>query len=54
MDSSSNMAKGVALGMIMGCAIGILLDNVGAWMAIGLAFGAGLGKRMDMKEKENG
>lgn len=54
MRSSSTMAKGVALGMIFGCAIGIILDNIGAWIAIGLAFGAGLGKRMEMKEKEKG
>ncbi len=43
----------MALGIAIGTAIGVALDNVGAWLAIGLAFGAGIGSRLD-RNKEAG
>lgn len=53
-SSRSNMEKGMALGLVFGCAIGLILDNIGVWLAIGLVLGAGIGKRMDANENETG
>jgi hypothetical protein len=31
----------------------VALDNIGVWIAIGLAFGAGIGRRWSMKENDS-
>lgn len=35
----------MAIGIVLGVAIGVALDNIGAWLAIGVALGAGLEHR---------
>lgn len=50
------MKNKLALGMALGCAIGgligIALDNLGLWIPVGLALGAGIGSRFDAKSKK--
>lgn len=44
----------MAIGIAIGSIIGVVQDNIGAWIAIGLAYGAGLGSRWNQKKKEDG
>ena len=37
----------------MGGAIGVATDNIGVWIAIGVALGAGIGNRMNKKENDD-
>ena len=48
----NNLSMGMALGIAAGSIVGILLDNAGAWIAIGLALGAGIGGRLDKLKKQ--
>lgn len=44
----------MAIGMLMGVAVGASTDNLGMWMAIGIAIGAGLeGTFLTGSEKED-
>lgn len=38
-----NLALGTALGLLGGCAIGAICDDIGTWMLIGIMLGAALG-----------
>ena len=38
-----NLALGTALGLLGGCAIGAICDDIGTWMLIGLMLGVALG-----------
>ena len=42
----------MAIGIVLGTLIGIFTENMGAWLAIGVALGAGLGKVMSEQETE--
>lgn len=52
MNTKLKKGNGIALGIIFGAALGIALENLGAWLAIGLAFGAGLEAKIKQQEKE--
>ena len=41
----------MALGIAIGSARGVALDNIGTWIAIGVALGAGIGSRLNQKKK---
>ena len=51
MKDKKKMALGMGIGIGIGAVIGVALDNIGTWIAIGLAFGAGIGHRLS---QENG
>lgn len=53
MEKGKKKGSGIALGMIIGAGIGIVMDNIGAWMAIGLAFGAGLEAKWNADRSTN-
>ncbi len=36
----SKKGTGVALGLIFGTAIGVVTDNIGLWLSMGIVFGA--------------
>lgn len=38
-----NLAPGIALGLLGGCAIDAICDDIGTWMLIGVMLGAALG-----------
>lgn len=38
-----NLALGTALGLLGGCAIGAICDDIGTWMLIGVMLGVALG-----------
>ena len=41
--SKGNLALGTALGLLGGCAIGAICDDIGTWMLIGVMLGIVLG-----------
>ncbi len=48
------VGSGAGLGMLIGVVIGVLTDNVGLWLALGLVFGAGGGSAASRKRKDHG
>ena len=40
MSKHKNTGRGVALGVIFGTLLGVLTDNIGLWLPIGIALGA--------------
>jgi hypothetical protein len=40
----------IGIGMLIGCIIGVVTDNIALWLSLGLVFGAGYGT---VKQKEN-
>ena len=44
--------KHVALGIIFGTLLGVLTDNIGLWLSLGVAIGAGLERKFKKKELE--
>ena len=43
MDKINAVGVGIALGVAFGAVIGALTDNVGLWLPVGIAVGAGMG-----------
>ncbi len=44
------MTKGIGIGLVLGAAMGIPMDNLAIGMGIGVALGAGLGQSFYKKE----
>ena len=40
MSKHKNTGRGVALGVVFGTLLGVLTDNIGLWLPIGIALGA--------------
>lgn len=41
--SKDRLALGISLGMLGGCAIGAIYDDIGLWISIGVMLGVALG-----------
>ena len=41
----------MTLGIAIGALVGVLTDNIGLWISLGLAIGAGAGNTLINKEK---
>ena len=52
MNKNHKRGKGMAIGIVLGTIIGVLLDNMGAWLAIGVALGAGLESKMSRNKED--
>lgn len=50
-EKNPKFQKILALGVAAGVVIGVLLHNVGLWVALGTAVGAGLGYTLAKSEK---
>ncbi len=37
--------KYLALGIILGCAVGVATKNIGVWLPVGIALGIALGRK---------
>ena len=42
--------SGVAYGLIIGTVVGVLSDNIGLWLSMGIVFGAAYEAQMARKE----
>jgi hypothetical protein len=51
MKNKRPLALGMALGVAAGSVIGIITDNGGLWIPIGLAIGAGIGAAIRKKQQ---
>jgi hypothetical protein len=52
MGNNSKPGRGMALGIAIGAAIGVATDNIGLWLAIGVALGAGMESRFNRQKEE--
>ncbi|MEO2143390.1 MAG: hypothetical protein ABGW83_04610 [Flavobacteriaceae bacterium] len=44
--------KSIAIGVVGGTLVGVLTDNIGLWLSLGIAFGVGIGLEADKRKKE--
>ncbi|WP_296384783.1 hypothetical protein [Winogradskyella sp.] len=49
MKKENIQSKSIGIGMIIGCVIGIVTDNIALWLSLGLVFGAGYGQTQAKK-----
>ncbi|MDC0007038.1 hypothetical protein OAE07_03615 [Winogradskyella sp.] len=45
--------KKIGFGVVIGSVIGVLTDNLGLWISLGIAIGAGIGVTISQKQKNN-
>ncbi|EDM42939.1 hypothetical protein SCB49_01507 [unidentified eubacterium SCB49] len=50
MKNNKSLATGTTMGILIGVVVGIFTDNIGLWLPIGLALGAGVGNSLNKKE----
>ncbi len=50
MKNKKKMGLAMSLGIAFGAILGYMVDNVGAWIAIGLALGAGIGSWLERSQ----
>ena len=43
------MEKSIGIGVMTGTIVGVLTDNIGMWLPIGIAIGAGIGPALSKK-----
>lgn len=54
MKKKNKLASGMALGIVFRTVVGVLTKNIGLWLAVGIAIGAGVGNSQRHKaEKKN-
>lgn len=46
------MGQAVAFGIALGTLVGIITDNLGLWLPVGIAIGAGIGQTRSRQSKE--
>ena len=46
MKKEKKLASGIAIGLLFGAALGVLTKNIGLWLGVGIAIGAGLGNSL--------
>ena len=51
MKDKKQFGIGMAIGIAIGSANGVALDNIGTWDAIGVALGAVIGSRLSQRKK---
>ena len=44
--------KSIAIGVVAGTIVGVITDNIGLWLPIGIAIGAGIGFTQKEKKKK--
>jgi hypothetical protein len=44
--------KAIGIGVMSGTIVGVLTDNIGLWLSLGIAFGVGIGLEADKRKKE--
>jgi len=53
MKPEKKTTLGAAYGVALGSVIGVLTDNIGLWLSLGIAIGCGVGSYLDQQEKGN-
>ena len=46
MKKEKKLESGIAIGLLFGTALGVLTKNIGLWLGVGIAIGAGLGNSL--------
>lgn len=45
--------KSIAIGLVAGVLVGVITNNLGVWLPVGIAIGAGVGFSNQNKSKKN-
>ena len=45
--------KSIGIGVVGGTLVGVLTDNIGLWLPLGIAFGVGIGFTLTNEKKGN-
>jgi len=53
MSISKEQSIGIGLGLSLGLVLGVLSENIGLWICLGLAIGAGIGQAWTVKVKRD-
>jgi len=53
MKNEKATVLGAAFGVAIGSVIGVLTDNLGLWISLGVAIGAGIGISISQKQKKD-
>ena len=46
MKKEKKLASGIAIGLLFGTVVGVLTKNIGLWLGVGIAKGAGVGNSL--------
>ena len=46
MKKEKKLASGIAIGLLFGTVVGVLTKNIGLWLIVGIAIGAGVGNSL--------
>jgi len=50
-DTKKETSTAIGLGIMLGSISGVLTDNIGLWLPLGIAFGAGIGVTRARRQK---
>lgn len=53
MKKNNKLSRGIALSMSLGTVVGIITDNLGLWLGVGIAMGAGIGSSLSKKKNDD-
>ncbi|EAR11794.1 hypothetical protein PI23P_01280 [Polaribacter irgensii 23-P] len=52
-EKNTQKGRFIGLGLVFGTVVGVLTDNIGLWLSLGIVFGAALEmKNKDLKNKK--
>ena len=54
MKKEKKLASGIANGLLFGTAVGVLTKNIGLWLSVGIAIGAGVGNSLMHRDNNKG
>jgi hypothetical protein len=53
MKNEKSLILGAAFGVAIGSVVGVLTDNLGLWISLGIALGAGIGISISQKQRKD-
>ena len=48
------LASGIVIGLLFGTVVGVLTKNIGLWLSVGIAIGAGVGNSLMHRDNNKG
>jgi len=54
MKKEKKLASGIAIELLFGTAVGVLTKNIGLWLSLGIAIGAGVGNSLMHRDNNKG
>jgi hypothetical protein len=54
MKKEKKLASGIVIGLLFGTVVGVLTKNIGLWLSVGIAIGAGVGNSLMHRDNNKG